>query len=144
MGFVEYKSRSSGLWILARVEGYSASSNMYRLDVQPHARPDRIRQRQSIEIPQERDACQELQQVVDDDACGTAQHGAASASVQATAVPTNVLNSRTTHAEQAGHTADHEALKAEITRLRQENEGLQERLQEVRYLKDRYHAQLRI
>lgn len=43
--FVEYKSRSSGLWILARVEGYDESSQTYRLDVQPHAHPSRVRPR---------------------------------------------------------------------------------------------------
>merc|ERR1719482_1604870 len=43
--FVEYKSRSSGLWILAKVEAHDASSNTYRLDVQPHAHADRVRHR---------------------------------------------------------------------------------------------------
>merc|ERR1719345_607694 len=43
--FVEYKSRSSGNWILAKVEAYEESSNHYRLDVQPHAHPDRVRAR---------------------------------------------------------------------------------------------------
>jgi len=42
---VEYKSRSSGLWILARVEGYDETTQVYRLDVQPNARPERIRPR---------------------------------------------------------------------------------------------------
>jgi len=44
--FVEYKSRSSGHWILAKVEAYDESSTSYRLDVQPHAHPDRVRHRQ--------------------------------------------------------------------------------------------------
>lgn len=43
--YVEYKSRSSGLWILAKVEAYDASSKFYRLDVQPHAHQDRVRHR---------------------------------------------------------------------------------------------------
>lgn len=43
--FVEYKSRSSGLWILAKVEGYDESSQTYRLDVQPHAQAERVRPR---------------------------------------------------------------------------------------------------
>jgi len=43
--FVEYKSRSSGLWILAKVEGYDEGSQTYRLDVQPHAHVDRVRPR---------------------------------------------------------------------------------------------------
>lgn len=45
--FVEYKSRSSGHWILAKVEAYDESSGSYRLDVQPHAHPDRVRHRQA-------------------------------------------------------------------------------------------------
>lgn len=45
--FVEYKSRSSGKYILARVEGFDESSGYYRLDVQPHADPSRVRARDS-------------------------------------------------------------------------------------------------
>jgi len=45
--FVEYKSRSSGLWILARVQGYNEGSQTYCLDVQKHAQPSRVRQRKS-------------------------------------------------------------------------------------------------
>lgn len=45
--FVEYRSRSSGLWIIAMVEGYEDRTGYYRLDVQPHAHPDRIRARGS-------------------------------------------------------------------------------------------------
>lgn len=44
--FVEYKSRSSGHWILAKVEAYEEVANSYKLDVQPHAHPDRVRHRQ--------------------------------------------------------------------------------------------------
>jgi hypothetical protein len=44
--FVEYKSRSSGHWILAKVEAYDEAADSYRLDVQPHARSDRVRRRQ--------------------------------------------------------------------------------------------------
>lgn len=44
---VEYKSRTSGQWIVARVEYFEDKSNSYRLDVQPHAHPDRVRARQS-------------------------------------------------------------------------------------------------
>lgn len=43
--FVEYKSRSSGLWILAKVESFDEANNSYRLDVQPHAHADRVRAR---------------------------------------------------------------------------------------------------
>merc|ERR1712137_1422315 len=43
--FVEYKSRSSGLWILARVEGFNQSTQTYCLDVQPHAPVDSVRPR---------------------------------------------------------------------------------------------------
>jgi len=45
--FVEYKSRSSGAWILAKVEDWNESSQTYRLDVQPHAHVDRVRPRNS-------------------------------------------------------------------------------------------------
>lgn len=44
--FVEYKSRTSGQWILAKVDSFDEKSNTYRLDVQPHAHPDRVRARQ--------------------------------------------------------------------------------------------------
>lgn len=40
---VEYRSRTADRWIRARIEGYNSSTGEYRLDVQPHARPDRIR-----------------------------------------------------------------------------------------------------
>lgn len=43
--FVEYKSRSSGSWILAKVEGFNTSDGTYRLDVQPHAKAERVRPR---------------------------------------------------------------------------------------------------
>lgn len=43
---VEYKSRSSGQWILAKVDGYDEVNHTYKLDVQPHAHPDRVRPRQ--------------------------------------------------------------------------------------------------
>eukprot|EP00929_Paragymnodinium_shiwhaense_P024179 TRINITY_DN14968_c0_g1_i1.p2 TRINITY_DN14968_c0_g1~~TRINITY_DN14968_c0_g1_i1.p2 ORF type:complete len:340 (-),score=64.69 TRINITY_DN14968_c0_g1_i1:78-1097(-) len=45
---VEYKSRSSGQWIPARVESYDEANRQYRLDVQPHAHPERVRPRGSI------------------------------------------------------------------------------------------------
>lgn len=46
---VEYKSRSSGKWILAKVLGYddAGQSPWYRLDVQPRADPQRVRARGS-------------------------------------------------------------------------------------------------
>lgn len=40
---VEYKSRSSGTWILSHVEGYDEKTGVYRLTVQPNAKPERIR-----------------------------------------------------------------------------------------------------
>lgn len=43
--FVEYKSRSSELWILARVESFNESTRTYCLDVQPYAHADRVRPR---------------------------------------------------------------------------------------------------
>lgn len=49
--FVEYKSRSSGAWILAKVEDWNESSQTYRLDVQPHAQVDRVRARTSGDRP---------------------------------------------------------------------------------------------
>lgn len=56
---VQYKSRSSGQWILARVEGYDESAQVYRLDVQPYAHPDRVRLRRprksQVEAKQETD-----------------------------------------------------------------------------------------
>lgn len=44
---VEYKSRSSGHWILAKVENFDEGNGTYRLDVQPHANPERVRARGS-------------------------------------------------------------------------------------------------
>lgn len=40
---VEYHSRSSGAWILSRVEGFDEKTGVYRLTVQPNAKPERIR-----------------------------------------------------------------------------------------------------
>eukprot|EP00927_Polykrikos_kofoidii_P022368 TRINITY_DN20907_c0_g1_i1.p1 TRINITY_DN20907_c0_g1~~TRINITY_DN20907_c0_g1_i1.p1 ORF type:complete len:431 (-),score=80.42 TRINITY_DN20907_c0_g1_i1:169-1461(-) len=42
---VEYKSRSAGHWIAAKVEYFDEVKHMYRLDVHPHAAPDRVRVR---------------------------------------------------------------------------------------------------
>lgn len=47
MTFVEYKSRSSNQWILAKVESYNADTQSYRLDVQPYAPADRVRARRA-------------------------------------------------------------------------------------------------
>lgn len=40
---MEYKSRSTGTWILAKVQGYDQRTGAYKLDVQPNAKPERIR-----------------------------------------------------------------------------------------------------
>lgn len=42
---VEYNSRSSGSWLQAKVQSYDAVSDTYCLDVQPQAKPDRVRLR---------------------------------------------------------------------------------------------------
>jgi len=48
MSFVEYKSRSSNQWILAKVESYNPDTQSYRLDVQPYAPADRVRARRAV------------------------------------------------------------------------------------------------
>mmetsp|Transcript_97668 Transcript_97668/g.173984 ORF Transcript_97668/g.173984 Transcript_97668/m.173984 type:complete len:350 (+) Transcript_97668:56-1105(+) len=50
--FVEYKSRSSGQWITAKVEAYDAASQIYKLDVQQNAQADRVRAKRSSNVPQ--------------------------------------------------------------------------------------------
>eukprot|EP00930_Biecheleria_cincta_P096718 TRINITY_DN88525_c0_g1_i1.p1 TRINITY_DN88525_c0_g1~~TRINITY_DN88525_c0_g1_i1.p1 ORF type:complete len:286 (+),score=75.02 TRINITY_DN88525_c0_g1_i1:56-913(+) len=45
--FVEYKSRSTGQWVVGKVESFDVANQTYRLDVQPHAQADRVRARRS-------------------------------------------------------------------------------------------------
>jgi hypothetical protein len=40
---VEYQSRAFGTWILAKVEGFDENAQVCRLDVQQHAKPERVR-----------------------------------------------------------------------------------------------------
>jgi len=117
---VEYKSRSSGLWILARVEGFDDKLQTYRLDVQPNAKPERIRPRTDAGALQGSD-----EQVHDSRGPGGLQQSYSDvAEAVGTASP-----------PPAPVDASTEALRREVAQL-------QERLAYEIAMKERYYAEL--
>lgn len=137
---VEYKSRSSGQWILARVEGFDEANQTYRLDVQPHAQPDRVRPRgggASVEHLAEAD---------------DAGHGAAEVHSAARQPPTRILEDSGSHRTEKQHCEaeantsrlilEVESLRKQVQRLQSENEALQERVIREAALKDQYLSEL--
>lgn len=153
---VEYKSRTSGHWIVAKVEGFEESSGNYRLDVQPHAPAGRVRSRALVEnMCKEADELALAQEKVT--AGRSREHGsdAAASSVQPSSAR-EVDWSRPQSAsgdQQMGKSgesdlnasrlmAENEALRKQVARLQSENEALQERLVLEAAQKDRYFSEL--
>lgn len=161
---VEYRSRSSGQWILARVEGFDEANQTYRLDVQPHAQMDRVRARSGGLSP-----AAELRLEAQGNA-GVAHHQhtepTAQAVPQATLVvhpqqppqtfpqttgpathqlATRVLEDK--HPNDADASSSRAALEIEflrkqVTRLQVENDSFQERLIREVAAKDQYFSEL--
>lgn len=150
---VEYKSRSSGQWILAKVEGFDESNRTYRLDVQMHAQPERVRRRENAEQPahaaaeQGGRAAPSLQ--------GAANIGTAS-SQQPSTMPLDCSENAAGDAptEQRGERSgesdintswlllETEALRKKVLWLQSQNEALHERVLQEAGLKDKYFAEL--
>jgi len=115
---VEYKSRSSGLWILARVECFDAEAGSYRLDVQPNAKPERIRPRGSGGTVELRNHLQPQH----------SYEGPAPTAREACPVPTS--------------SGSEESKAAALRAVQQQVAELQVQLAQERELKDRYFAEL--
>jgi len=161
---VEYRSRSSGQWILARVEGFDEANQTYRLDVQPHAQMDRVRARCSGISPAA-DLHPEAQEHA-----GVAHQRHAEPTAQAAPQPTMVVHLQQPHVNlpQASAAAPHqlatrpledkhpndaeatssrvalevEFLRKQVARLQAENEALQDRLIREVTAKDQYLSEL--
>lgn len=142
---VEYKSRSSGQWILAKVEGFDESNRTYRLDVQMHAQPERIRRSESAEQPlhvameQAGRPVSSLQNAIH--TCVSSQ--------QTSTMPLDGSQSAAVR-ERSGEPdintnwllLEAEALRKKVLWLQSENEVLQERVLQEASLKDQYFAEL--
>lgn len=154
---VEYKSRSSGLWILARVEGFEETTNSYRLDVQPNAKPERIRARAasaaSPPVPPPLAAeprAAELRQQEEplprrargeEGRTERGSAGAGSGPAAAAAAEGGAAESGS-GGEVTGARGDDEALWRLVTKLQAANGALQEQLAQECALKERYYAEL--
>lgn len=142
---VEYRSRSSGQWIFARVEGFDEANQMYRLDVQPHAQPDRVRARgagggggaggcplpatepQPTRAETAPEAPLQHQPTLPKALEGSGQRAAGS-------------DKNTSNSSRAGHELD--SLRRQVSRLQAENAALQDRLVGEQALKEQYLAEL--
>jgi len=161
---VEYRSRSSGQWILARVEGFDEANQTYRLDVQPHAQMDRVRARSGGLSP-----AAELRLEAQENA-GVAHQRHTEQVAQAVPQPTMVVHPQqpqltlpqttvaTPHQlatrvleDKHPHDADAsssraafeiEFLRKQVTRLQTENDALQDRLIREVAVKDQYFSEL--
>lgn len=161
---VEYRSRSSGQWILARVEGFDEANQTYRLDVQPHAQMDRVRARSGGLSP-----AGELRLEVQENA-GFAHQRHTEPAPQAAPLPTLLLHPQqpqltlpqtaaaathqlATRVVEEKHPTDAdvsssraaleiEFLRKQVTRLQAENDALQDRLSREVATKDQYLSEL--
>eukprot|EP00913_Durusdinium_trenchii_P001942 g1796.t1 len=125
LSFVEYKSRSSNQWILAKVESYNTETQSYRLDVQPYAPADRVRARR----PMKR----------------------AGAQVEDTEMTPVALRIETEKAAQNSHTPvvcvqrspqeEVELLRKRVAELEEENQRLQVQVAQETELKERYRQE---
>jgi len=153
--YVEYRSRSSGQWILAKVESYDELNQCYRLDVQPHAQPDRVRPRGSGTPPSAEPPF--LQQVVEP------QRQPSQMPPEAEPMPRQDMLPQTLHLDansppcieapvdmygRSGEVdtsrllMEMEAMRMQLLRLQSENDTLQERLKQEAALKDQYLSEL--
>jgi len=162
---VQYKSRSSGQWILARVEGYDESAQVYRLDVQPYAHPDRVRLRRPRKSQVEEKQETDVPKMEHHDAFS--KNGAGNRALRriskASSEP-SVTSQHRQSREQASRVGnarnikpeDHNISDSDIKQLIQETlmlknqvgqmeveiNGLQDRVTQEAVLKDRYFAEL--
>lgn len=156
---VEYKSRSSGSWIAAKVEGFDESTQTYRLDVQPHARPDRVRPRicgDSMTVEWGTPKSEPF--VVRGERGDFGERGGRGCAPAEAQLPRHYIECGQTAAAEATGAAEErsgkadgnsswlvvevEALKKKVLRLQTENEALHERLMQEAALKDQYFSEL--
>mmetsp|Transcript_67099 Transcript_67099/g.216850 ORF Transcript_67099/g.216850 Transcript_67099/m.216850 type:complete len:186 (-) Transcript_67099:133-690(-) len=126
---VEYRSRSSGNWILSKVEGFDERTKVYRLDVQQNAKPDRIRLRTDSGVPAGESAGQPQGQHTQQVAVAAA---ASTASVAAAAFAAAV----------ASDTASVDALRNQVVKLQALNMALHEQLAQEITLKEGYYSEM--
>lgn len=167
---VEYKSRSSGQWIPAKVEAFSEVTSLYRLNVQPHANPQRVRApggggggASASSPPRELEGYRVAE--LPEEAAG--QPGPVTLATPRgrpgdplDTLPLPLLSAATPprssyaavavepavpSARSAGEVeVEVEALRAQVARLQAENEQLREQVVQEANLKERYYQELRI
>mmetsp|Transcript_116043 Transcript_116043/g.369200 ORF Transcript_116043/g.369200 Transcript_116043/m.369200 type:complete len:188 (-) Transcript_116043:222-785(-) len=134
---VEYKSRSSGNWILSKVEGFDERTKVYRLDVQQNAKPERIRLRTDSCVPAGESAGQPQgqhpQQEVDDHCAEVAVAAVASTASAAAAASAAAV---------ASDTASVDALRNQVVKLQALNMALHEQLAQEITLKEGYYSEM--
>jgi len=155
---VEYRSRSSGQWIFARVEAFDEGNQMYRLDVQPHAQPDRVRARgaggsgcpppplepqptrsQTIEAPSQ--APPPLQAPSQAPLQAPLQHQPTlPRALEGSGQRAAGSDKQTSSSGRASPEID--SLRRQVSRLQAENAALQDRLAGEQAMKDQYFAEL--
>jgi len=149
--FVEYKSRSSELWILARVESFNESTRTYCLDVQPHAHADRVRPRgggKSLthELPQPTfsvrkfDSRSQLPSKADRTSCKSPAALSGKLSHESCVVQDTWETPRAETRQQL--LSETHTLKEKVTQMESELSKLQEQAAKETALKDRYFAEL--
>mmetsp|Transcript_20006 Transcript_20006/g.46562 ORF Transcript_20006/g.46562 Transcript_20006/m.46562 type:complete len:423 (-) Transcript_20006:53-1321(-) len=169
--FVEYKSRSSGAWLLARVEGYDERTQTYRLDVQPHAAAERVRARQTTT-----DKADRLPEATPPARTVGSRRSGQEAALEANGSPTSprkeardLAGKRMSGGQLAPRTAEpaldvpptadgdlassrhvhelqreNERLRAQVSQLQAEKDELHEKCMQEIALKERYFNQLRM
>lgn len=152
---VEYKSRSSGQWIIAQVLNYDENNRTYRLDVQPHAQPDRVRARERMSGSASSAAVAATSPDGDATDASPSVNQDASAITAATPsrpIPAEVNGGSNNGADVAGNAAnldahallsENNALKMQLSLLQAENAQLHEQVASESALKDRYYQELR-
>lgn len=110
---VEYKSRSSGHWITAKVESYDASTQTYRLDVQSSSPAERVRR-----------AHANLKSLTVVNLSDEARHSSQPASAN------------------KSFEDEVESLRARVALLESENRSLQEKVLQEANMKDKYLQEL--
>eukprot|EP00438_Fugacium_kawagutii_P031541 Skav209362 [mRNA] locus=scaffold1388:114050:114418:- [translate_table: standard] len=113
MSFVEYKSRSSNQWILAKVESFNPDTQSYRLDVQPYAPAERVRARR-----------------------GAKRIGAQVEDVEVTPVQ------QASQPEHSNAQEEVELLRRRVAELEEENRRLHAQMAQEIELKERYRQEL--
>lgn len=143
---VEYRSRSSGQWIFARVEGFDETNQMYRLDVQPHAQPDRVRARgaggSGCPPPQTEPQPTRAETISEAPLQAPLQHQPTLPKALEGSGQRAAGSDKNTSSNSSRASSELDSLRRQVTRLQAENAALQDRLVGEQSLKEQYLAEL--